>query len=521
MKRKGANNTKHFNFGPTESGENQLDESTVSDIFRIYHSTTSIKNSRNAFLSMVLRNPFEVQIPTLDLKNDREMEILIETYWMPWLKDVYDWVKMFGVAPYRFLRVRQTDHYYPQCPPFGTGYITTFVNRKHEQKFKWYWSHTENHEEEKTMHWVFGHDKPTINGNLRSDMNTLLKEFRTEAVLRESLEVGATQAARPVFLFEHHPPKNDSGNDGLTTLENFGERVAGIMQQKKEAMFTQKMRIRTDDLISGLVTSAMANERTRVSHGTGGRKFFSESESDAWERNNMGIMDRAIPLRTDYVYKQTSKPSVLAELEKYSSRLDDLASAAMDFPAELMNPKTGSRASNVQGPLRVVNERIKDFLVFFRTIVKHAFLVSYGSVLQNALDSVVKNARISSRNSSKMDAKNIVDLYVATEIHIEMSVTPLTSYDDLKKMWMDSLIKKDTFAKHASAAQSVPIEDIDIGLWPDKFPKELLVKTTQSKGGSDKIGEPTDKKLKTTTTTTTSNNNNNNNNNSNNRVPLL
>ena len=91
MKRKNANNPKHFNFGPTESGEKQLSENSVADIFRIYHSTTSIKNARNAFLSMVLRNPFEVQIPALDLKNDREMEILIETYWMPWLKDVYDW----------------------------------------------------------------------------------------------------------------------------------------------------------------------------------------------------------------------------------------------------------------------------------------------------------------------------------------------------------------------------------------------------------------------------------------------
>ena len=492
MKRKSQ--PKHFGFGPTQDNEHEIDPSTLSDIYALYHSTTSIKNARNAFLSMVLRNPFEVQIPALEMSNDREMEILIETYWMPWLKNVYDWIKMLGIAPYRFIRVKKTDHYFPSCPEWGTGYITTYVDKNHEQKFKWYWKDAQDQQEEKAMHWVKGHDYPSIDGTLRSDMNTLLKEFRTVSVLRESLEVGSTQAARPPILLEHHPPKNDNGDDGLTTLENFGEKVAGIMQQKRESMFSHKMRIRTDDLIAGLVNTAIANEQARVTYGTGGRMLYSENRRDAWERNNTGLLDRVVPLNADYVYKAVAKPSVLADLERYSARLDELASAAMDFPVDLMNPKSGSKASNVQGPLRVVNERIKDFLVFFRTVVKHAFLISYGKILQASLDDTVKKARIHARTAN-MDPRQIMDLNVHVEIHIEMSVTPLTSYDDLKKMWMDSLIDKDTFGKHASAAQSVPIEDIKIGLWPDRLPKELLVKPTNN--SNKKITDVKPKKQKT------------------------
>ena len=193
---------KRNRWGPTNGNETRLDEAAMLDIFNMYHSTPSMKVARDAFMSMTLCAPFEVQIPALNLTSNGDLKVLIETYWMPWLRTVYDWLKMFGVVCYYFKRVRKTDHYYPVVPEYGSGYISTWINDKHEQKWKWYWTHTAQLEEEKTMHWITSNHYPTIHGVLRSPCSTLLDDYRTVKILRESLEVASTQAARPPYLFE-------------------------------------------------------------------------------------------------------------------------------------------------------------------------------------------------------------------------------------------------------------------------------------------------------------------------------
>ena len=142
--------------------------------------------------------------------------------------------------------------------------------------------------------------------------------------------------------------------------------------------------------------------------------------------------------------------------------------------------------------MRFVNERIKEALVFFESTIKHAFLISYGRVVQNSLNDTVRHARILSRKGDLPDYE-IVDLHAGTEVHVEMSCTPIISYDELKKIWMDGMMKKDTFAKHAFHMHSLPHEEIDVSVWPDKVPKEMLVKPTSGK----KDSAPAKKKKKT------------------------
>lgn len=253
-----------------------------------------------------------------------------------------------------------------------------------------------------------------------------------------------------------------------------------MVQERAEALRTQKLRIRTDQLVSQLVSSYVQNTNVRNAYGTASSTLFSENPKDAWERNNLGLMDRSIPLNPDYTYKAPAKPAVLADLEKISQRFAAAAASIMDFPLEMVQPVSAARASNVQGNLRFVNERIKDALVFFEQVTKRAFLVSYGRMVQQSLDDVVRTARILSRKSD-LDAYDIVDLHARSETHVEMSCTPIVSYDELKKVWMDGMMTKDTFAKHAFHMHSLPHEDINVTDWPDGVPKELLVKSQSVK----------------------------------------
>ena len=162
----------------TDDNEQRLNELQVEVVEEIYNTIPYIRIARDAFISMALHCP-----PTLSLKSLRgiqspELDLLMEMYWLPWLRDMYDWLKVFGVCPWYFERVEGTDDVIPVVPGMDQGYITTYVNKKHRQKFKWYWTdqpvQNTNVLPEQDRKMYFEHDgsPPSNNGCLRSPMTS-------------------------------------------------------------------------------------------------------------------------------------------------------------------------------------------------------------------------------------------------------------------------------------------------------------------------------------------------------------
>jgi hypothetical protein len=72
-------------------------------------------------------------------------------------------------------------------------------------------------------------------------------------------------------------------------------------------------------------------------------------------------------------------------------------------------------------------------------------------------------------------------MYPELDVQVDMSCTPFLQYAELKEMWMDGLMDKETFAQHSFHMRSLPHEQINITDWPDRMPRELLVKPTADK----------------------------------------
>ena len=99
-----------------------IDQEAMSDVLHMYRNVPAIRVARDTFLSMVLCGPFTVSIPKLGLKSDTDMNRMIERYWMPWLRSAYDWMKMYGVCPYYFVRPKGQDlHQIPKVPDVELG----------------------------------------------------------------------------------------------------------------------------------------------------------------------------------------------------------------------------------------------------------------------------------------------------------------------------------------------------------------------------------------------------------------
>lgn len=432
--------------------EARLNEAEVYDVVRLYFSHPVLDVGRNSFINMVLQCTPEVTIKSMPGTVSEELNMLLEFKYKEAAGALYDWTKMFGICPYKMIRVSpQSVHWYPLVPDMGTGYIATYVDKNYRQQFRYYPSQqsvmAQPQEDRKMQWWIVDRNRiPDIHGLLRSDVSTLLEQYRTEKILRESMEIGAWHGVRQMHVIEHHPAKSGSGADEhLTTLESFGEDVAGMVMHQEEMLQQKKMRIRTQELL-GAVHDAHASHSS-VTHTQMGA---SESEQSVRERQDSGLSKRVVSLPRDFVYKSTASPKLLGDLMAVSRRLDMNCAAVMDFPLEMIQSQSAARASNVQGNSRFWNERVKHWTGVFEAFYKHTLLLAYGQVIQNKL-----NARSNSLQRQ-------MQLYAHNELTVEMPCSPMITWDTLKQLGDYQLMDKQHVGEHVFANYGLPMAHLHV-----------------------------------------------------------
>jgi hypothetical protein len=332
---------------------------------------------------------------------------------------------------------------------------------------------------QKDMHWWWESPStlPTLAGTYRSPMATILRDLRTARILRESLEICAYQAARPFHVIESHPPKSNTGDDELTTLEAFGERVAGSVSQKIENMRQNKMRVKTSELVSAIHRAHSAN----VNGGAGGSHYDrTEGGKESFERENTGFLTRLMPLPPDKTYKSAAAPHLLGDLDQVEKRIDSSISAIMDFPRELLQPQSSVRGTNLQGNLRFWNERQKYWMAEFARAYKHTLLQIYGNVLQLGIDELSKRKR-----SYAFDRQQAI--FASDDLHVEFSCSPIATFEDLHALHQFGIIKKETVGAYMLSQFGIPGYDLHVTKEPDMMPTIAEVEKAKGAARASKI----------------------------------
>lgn len=470
---------------PDYPEENTLDYESIADIEKMYHSMPSIMIARESFLSMVLPAPFQVHIAKLGLKSNHDFDAIVMRYWMPFLRKVYDYRKMLDLIPYYFERHGEDE--VPVVPRLDLGSISVSVTKKHKLKYTWRWSHGFQQEEEKKMYWIVGDHAPGRDGSIRSPMASLLPHYRTLLVLQRSLEIVSEQAARPTHILEYRPSPTTARNDDLTTLvANFGEKAAGMSKARQEAARSHEIRVRTAEMIKQM--QGMQESNILNSGGVASKKLlWTDLTSDVAERMDAGLTTRMFPLRPDYHYVSPQKPTLVGDYQVHLQAFNNMASAVMDFSMELIQPTGSARTQNIKGSERFENERVKETMAFFSSVVKDAFIIAYEKDLKDTFEGA-KRWRMRGG-----DPHDVAEMYPELDVEINMSCTPFVDYDGLKQMWTDGIMPKEAFAGHAFRMRSLPAEQMDVREWPDKIPREMLVKETKDK---QSITKPPKKKKK-------------------------
>lgn len=463
-------------FGGVGGEEISLDEATVRDTIQMFRTEPAVVSARESYLANTLSAPFTFSIPKMGVKSKHDMNRLIERHWMPWLRRVYDWTRIFGVCPYYFVR-KGSQHQIPIVPEMEMGHIRVYVNHKtHSVEYRWYWSHGKQQHHEKKMLWVITDRAPTATGQLRSVLTSLLTRYRTILVLRRSLEKAATQNANLSHLLEYHPPKASAQNDDLTQMvANFGEKAAGLSKARQEAAKAKDIQVRTNELLSQV--RQVHNQNT---WGHGGMRV--EHEKLSWTDTPQNIidrmdngLDRMVPLRPDFKYVSPARATVIAELERYQNSFDIDAAAAMGYAYELIRPTGSARTQNVEGAKRFVNERAKQGIGFFVATAHSALIVAYGKQFEEGFADF--NAWQINRRGGNQDV--VAELHPEIDVEVYMTCTPTITYEELRNMWMDEILDKNDFAHHAFEINALPVEQISLRRNPDMAPQPVQQKQQQ------------------------------------------
>ena len=468
-----------------------LDLSAIQDIQDMYRNCPAIVLARKSFLSKTIGEPFTFSIPAIGIVSNKDMEKVISFHWMPFLRQVYDWCQMIGICPYYFKKIGM--HKVPIVPDMDLGYITVVVNKDHQLEYKWYWSHGVQTEQQTDMLWVMTENRPTNKGIIRSPVASLLPTYSSLLKLKRAQDVAVTQRARPVHIMEHVNTKNMHHNDDLSTLvADFGAKAAGISKARREAQIQQNIRVKTAELYRSLQQTTEANRARSTVQAT----LWTETPADTLEEMDAGFGNRVVVMREDFKYSQAAKPDVIVDYYKAEMQFNTLASAVMGFSMELLTPVGNARAQNVKGAQDFENDRIREQASFFQTVLQSALIIAYKEQFQQVMEDA-RNWRISKLGG---DPQRVAVLFPELDVQIDMSSASVTTYEELKAMHMDGLITKETFGTHVFKNKNLPMEQMTTLQWPDKVPKEMLVRPAAgSFSGGGGASKPPKKKAKVAT----------------------
>lgn len=487
MRRKRALRGGPFSDFPNETA---VDDNTIRDVVEMYREAPVFGLARKAFLSKVVGEPFSFSIPAIGIVSNKDMEKLITAYWMPWLRIIYDWIQIIGICPYYFEKLENTEHYIPVIPEMSLGYITVTVGKDHKFQYKWYWSHGTETEEAKNMLWIITENKPTESGIIRSSLASLLPTYSSLLKLKRAQDVAVTQCARPVHIMEHLNNPHDGKNDDLTHLvADFGAKAAGISKARREAAIQNNIRVKTAELARQLQATHNANTIKSTVQPT----LWTETPADTLEEMDAGFSNRVVTLQKDWKYAQAAKPNVIVDYYKAEMQFNTLAAASMGFSMENLTPVGNARSQNIEGANNFENDCVRQQSAFYQSILKSALVIAYRKQFQQVMDDA-RNYRISTLGG---DPNKVAFLYPELDVQVDMSSAADTNYEELKQMHMDGLITKETMAMHLFKNKNMPMDQMTTLEWPDKVPKEMLIRPAAGGDGGG-AGKPKKKKAKKT-----------------------
>jgi len=354
--------------------EKLVDQRTIYDGFEALYTRAEIRNPRSAVHCMLLSPEFEIEIEEWGASLSDEFKGILESHWRDSLVQIDDWLMVAGIAPYTWIRVPKTDHYYPRVMQYTEGSITVAKGKnKGEYEYRWYDSETTKFEADSDVHFLTSSDAPLANGRIRAPLVSLLPDYRILVASEDAAYTVMSDNAKPKYLFEQQQ-RNTTMDEYSSVVANYGEAMAGFVIEDTERLRSIPERVRKDEMQGALLDAHRHNFRRSVL-----TKTSTAAEQNAQEGYSIAERSFVVPPNWKYVRGETGKIAV--NHMDQSKKLERAAWTCFGYPEDFANPNSRQTSSQYHGSNKFLVERARDKLEKAISVLAQLFQESYGVLI--------------------------------------------------------------------------------------------------------------------------------------------
>ena len=394
-----------------KKNEIDLDQKQANQIYEVFTNVSAFSVAEDTFMSIVLSHGASVSMPKFKIAESKELKDLLQNEYIKWKGNMYRWLKMFGIYPWRLVYIKDSPHSYPEGLVYDSGYMTTYPDKKHRQQFRWYWHDRKHHDH--NVQFVTHRNLPTLKGKYTTPIVGLINDYILLQKAQYSVAEMWQDQVNPKYVLEH--AKIHNGSD-------WGATKLGSASATNRAL--------------GL-NSLSVNRRVLL---------------NTWERVQLKnhpelkelrpIVDAAERVPTGFTLKRLESPKLNVDLIVMSRNLEEKASAIMDFKVDTNQfKKTNVQSDNY---LRFLNERVKAWLTFFENQTGNVVKMVYATEI--------------TKSFAKIDRFEGIDL----DLVVSMPCTPFTTLQDLETIWGHNIISQESFFKHAGRGIGIPENELNL-----------------------------------------------------------
>lgn len=464
----------------TLRNERMFDMEYLDRVMLMYTTIPGFKFARRSMVANVFCHAFKVKFknwPGSDGKNvtvGDEIEDIIDRHWMPFCRDVYDHMEVWGLCPYVWEQIGDTDHWYPRVPIRNT-YTMSYEEDRDGRVYRLYWTDECKLQEAVDVFWIRGDLEPE-SGVLRTAVAALLPEYDLYLTNMNAHITAITNGVHPYHLLEYHPKNTDASIAEIQdTYVAYGNRAALAALQQHEAPQQMVEESRHSSMMKSL---HLANE---FNHGSGWPDPAAKTAEELdLARTQSQFLQRTTALNSDYKYQAAARSMILMPLAENWRKLNDDASSALGLPSGLSQSRSSQHNASVEANAHALNTNVKCILRDFTRIIKRVWTISPSGqrILQlNKMIDRERSAAAKAAASSKPEKKWMKEkkrkkarrrrrvpwkitppteeeerqIFAHVEVEIEFSYTPNMSYDQLRGLYLDKVLSShEVFVQHAA-----------------------------------------------------------------------
>lgn len=429
---------------------------------------------------------------------DHYVNTIIKRYWVPFLREMFIYIKMWGFCPYRLKAVeyRGEIHYYPKIPPLDSGFVEVYQTKDRELELLWNWNevaqtfkHHRNMDQtiDENVRFIIK-DMPSMYGKYNSDLMSLAKDYLNLDITEDLQTQSNLQKAYPTHIVEYHESGKSTtmGDVESQWYQNFSRNDLNLQFEKyKRDKYYEDTGFQSSQFFfahdqknvknaaqltgfgnygtEGYVTPSRLQTLQRIQKTTQRRLDISSTTAgsphpaveNSFTTKRLDENEKFVNVN----FPQVGDPDYQKKKDRFDRLVSIMADNSLFMSLVTEKPKGGKGgfggiskdASSIEETKLHFASRYKSIVEFYSEKIKEVWADAYSRMFEIELKKGKQMfKREYTRVWGKKASKEEVDIFTSLlNIEVNFPKASFLSVSELKEMWHLGLMSEEDFYKHA------------------------------------------------------------------------